>query len=646
MGATPHTPSLRRLEPVPHKQVVVNDSFWAPRLDTNRRVTLPIEYRQCKKTGRIDAWKLDWKPGRGTPPHIFWDSDVAKWIEAVGHSLATHPDPRLERLADRVIDLIVKAQQPDGYLNVHFTVVAPAKRWTNLQSCHELYCAGHLIEAAVAYYDATGKRRLLDALCRYADLIGRVFGPGKGQQRGYPGHEEIELALVKLYRATGEPRYLALSRFFVDARGRRPHYYEQQARARGENPASAAAGAHAPFDYVQAHAPVREQTAADGHAVRAGYLYAGMADVAAETGDKALLGACRRLWRNIVDRRMYVTGGVGSAHHGERFTFDYDLPNETAYAETCAAIALVFFAHRMLQIDADAQYADVMERALYNGVLSGISLDGERFFYTNPLAQHPDASGYNRWPAERPPWFGCACCPPNVARLLASLGGYVYSTSAKGREAWVHLYVGGEATLDLAGRHVTLRQKTAYPWRDTVRLTVEPEQPTAFALALRIPGWCRGATIRVNGRVVRPTVRKGYARLRRQWRRGDRVELVLPMPVQRIHSHPKVRENAGRVALQRGPVVYCLEEVDNGQDLHNIVLPRDANLRSVYRRSLLGGCTVLTGRARRVDPASWNAGLYAPAGARLLPVSITAVPYALWANRQPGEMRVWLREHA
>jgi hypothetical protein len=649
---------------VPLNKVAIDGPLWAPRQQVNREVTLPIEYEQCERTGRIAAWKLDWKPGQPNPPHHFWDSDVAKWIEAAGYSLATHPDEELEQLVDGVIDVIAEAQQEDGYLNIHFTVVEPENRWKNLRDMHELYCAGHLMEAAVAYYEGTGKRRLLDVLCRYAETIDSVFGPDEGQKRGYPGHEEIELALVKLYRVTGEERYLDLAKFFVDERGRRPPYYDVEARARGEDSQNFHGRG---YDYNQSHAPVREQDTAEGHAVRAMYLYSGMADVAAETGDESLVAACERLWRNVTQRRMYVSGGIGSSSCGERFTYDYDLPNDVAYAETCAAIGLVFWAHRMLQFDGDRVYADVMERALYNGVLSGVSLDGRTFFYANPLEVDPEKHARRpdlfRGPSVSPTrqgWFRCACCPPNIARLLASLGQYVYSQS--GREAYVHLYVGGRAELELDGQSVTLTQETHYPWEGEVQVTVHPEREASFVLALRIPGWSRGASLEVNGQPLEvgasaavkggaspaegavPLTERGYARIDRIWRPGDTVRLSLPMPVERIWAHPAVKENCGRVALQRGPLVYCLEEIDNGPHLHSIALPRDAALKAEFDEDLLGGVVVIRGEAERQDTSEWEGTLYRPVRPATKAVPLKAVPYYAWANRAPGEMLVWIRE--
>ncbi len=634
--------TLRKISPVPLKQVRIESGFWGERLDVNREVTIPIEYGQCKETDRIDVWKLDWKPGDPNEPHKFWDSDVAKWIEAAAYSLQIHPDPELESELDAVVDLIEKAQQDDGYLNVHYTVVEPDKRWANLRVNHELYCAGHFMEAAVALYEATGKTKLLDVLRHYADYIDSVFGPKEGQKRGYPGHEEIELALVKLYRVTGESRYLNLAKFFIDERGQRPHYFDIEAKARGEDPGPWYPGK---YDELQAHLPVREQTTADGHAVRAGYLYSGMADVAMETGDRELLAVCGKIWKNITERRMYVHGGIGSTRFNERFTFDYDLPNEEAYAETCAAIALVFFAHRMLQADADSRYADVMERALYNGVISGVSLDGKRFFYDNYLASYP---GSHRFTGQKPPtrqeWFGCACCPPNLARLLASLGQYVYSQGRS--EIYVHLYVSGRAQLQIAGQPIVLEQKTEYPWKEKVSIVLRTENPVNFTLSLRIPGWCMEPSLSINGEAVsvEESLRKGYVRLRRRWENGDEVELRLPMPPARIEAHPSVRHDCGRIALQRGPIVYCLEEVDNGKDLNDIVLPREAKLKVMTDGNIFEGTPVITAEAERRDRRDWKGILYRPAGSGKQVITIKAIPYFMWANRGEGEMLVWIRE--
>ena len=469
------------------------------------------------------------------------------------------------------------------------------------------------------------------------------------------GVDNYSPVLGRMYYCEGRPdrksvRYLDLATFFIDERGTQPHYYDIEARERGDDPAAWRLGR---YDYNQSHLPVRQQETAEGHAVRAMYLYSGMADVAAETGDETLVAACRRLWENVTTRRMYVTGGIGSSATGERFTYDYDLPNDLAYTETCAAIGLVFWAHRMVQLEADARYADIMERALYNGALSGISLDGKRFFYANPLEVDPVAMerrtdlyrGAVVTPT-RQEWFGCACCPPNIARLLASLGAYAYSVDEAARAAYVHLYAGGRASLSLGGGTVELEQATRYPWEGEVRLAVRAAGQAPFALALRIPGWCRNASLAVNGEPLETAslLRRGYAWIERAWRSGDVVTLNLPMPVERIEAHPAVHEDAGRAALQRGPVVYCLEEVDNGPHLRDVVLPRDTPLDVTYDPDLLGGVVVIRGQGWRRDPAAWGGDLYRPAGSLTKAMTVTAIPYYAWANRALGEMLVWLRE--
>jgi DUF1680 family protein len=633
---------------IPLADVQIERGLWGERQITNRTRTIPSIYHQMQITGRLDAWRLDWKPGQ-PKPHIFWDSDTGKWIEAVGYSLATYPDPEYERQVDEVVDLIEKAQQPDGYVNIFFTSVEPQNRWKNLRDRHELYDAGHLIEGAVAYYQATGKRKLLDVLCRYADHIDRVFGPREGQKHGYGGHPEIELALVKLYEATGEKRYLDLSRYFIDERGKQPYYFDLEARERGEDPTQFWAKT---YRYCQAHVPVREQTTATGHSVRMAYLCSGMADIAAQTGDKSLLDACRAIWEDMTQHQLYITGGIGPAHANEGFTFKYDLPNETAYAETCASIALVFWAYRMFQIDPDRRYPDLMERALYNGVLSGVSFDGSTFFYANPLASYPSVSPFEQWSGiltrryyRRSEWFECACCPPNLARLVASIGHYFYSVTAD--TIYVHLYNQNRARISLRGSTVEIDEQTNYPWAGDIQLQLTMEQPTHFRLALRIPGWCRNFHLEVNGKALTVEPLGGYAVIAREWASGDTVTLRLVMPIERIAPHPHIRQDAGCIALQQGPVVYCLEEVDNGPQLANVTLPRDARLKIAYDAGLFGGVNVITGDAIRKEPANWPGGLYQPQSALTYhPASSTfkAIPYCFWANREPGEMRVWMRE--
>jgi hypothetical protein len=636
------------------RDVTVQDAFWDRYTRLVHEKVIPYQWEAlndrvpgAEKSHALENFRIAAGLAEGEfHGYVFQDSDVAKWLEAVAGRLATHPDPDLEARADEVIELLGKAQQPDGYLDTYYIVAQPGKRWTDERRRHELYCAGHLMEAAVTYAEATGKRRLLDITCRLADHICTVFGPAPGQKQGYPGHPVTELALVKLFHATGEPRYLALANYFVDERGRRPHFYDLEAAARGESGHQDYYGDYI-YAYTQAHLPVREQEQAVGHAVRAVYLYAGMADVAMETGDATLAEACRRLWESVARKQMYVTGAIGSQEYGEDFSFDYDLPNDTMYAETCASIGLVFFAHRMLQMEPRGEYADVMERALYNGVLSGISLDGTRFFYVNPLQVWPEACtrhDHRHVLPERQPWFGCACCPPNLARLVTSLGRYLYTRSEDC--VWVHLYAGSDFRIELAGRPVRLVQTTAYPREEGTTLGFELEGSAEFTLALRIPGWCREPGLRINGvpQDLSAVLQDGYARLRRTWSDRDRIELSLPMPVERVRAHPAVRADAGRLALQRGPVVYCLEEADNGANLAALSLPEAAVPAVRHDPDLLGGTTVISLQGCRTDAAAWGDALYAAKAPAAVPVELRAVPYALWGNRGRGEMLVWIRD--
>jgi DUF1680 family protein len=580
-------------------------------------------------------------------PHIFWDSDTAKWIEAVGYSVATHPNPEFERQVDEVVALMEKAQLPDGYANSHFIVVEPHNRWRNLRDQHELYCAGHLIEAAVVYSQATGKPALLDVLTRYADHIDRTFGHEDDKKHGYPGHPELELALVRLYRATGERRYLELSQYFVDERGQPPHYYDLEALARGDDPRKFWAKS---YHYCQAHEPVRQQAAVTGHSVRACYLYSAVADLALETGDAELFEVARRLWDDLTQRQMYVTGGVGSIHTIEGFNQPYDLPNETAYSETCSSIALIYWAQRMFALDPDSRYIDALERALYNCVLSGVSYEGTLFFQANPLASYPHVSPYDRLDSlaaayhRRLEWFEVSCCPPNLVRLVASVGGYFYSTTQD--RLYVHLYNQNRALVEMGGSAVQIEQETGYPWNGAVRLTVTVAQPTRFELALRIPRWCREYRLEVNGTVISRAQEKGYAIIEREWHTSDIVTLALDVPIERIAAHPQLRHDAGCVALQRGPIIYCLEEADNGAQLANVTLPRDTRLAYQFDADLFGGVGTISGDAVRVETA-WSSELYQPQAtqeSKQTPFTFKAIPYCFWANRQPGEMRVWIRE--
>lgn len=611
---TAHSPSAR-LRPLDLSAVRLDDRFWGPRRAINRAVTLAQQYMQCEQTGRLDNFRR--AAGRIGGPfqgRYFNDSDVYKWLEAAAWTLATDPDPALAARVDDLIALIAAAQETDGYLNTYFTFERAAERWTDLAVLHELYCAGHLIQAAVAHHRATGGDALLRVATRFADHIDATFGPGK--RPGTSGHPEIEMALVELARTTGESRYLHLAWFFLDQRGQDP------AVVGGE-------------PYRQDHLPVRAQREVVGHAVRALYLYAGMADVYAETGERALWETLTALWDNLQRCKVYVTGGAGARHERESFGDDYELPNERAYAETCAAIAHVMWAWRMLLLTGEGRFADAMETALYNGVLSGLALDGTEYFYVNPLA--------DRGAHRRQPWYGTACCPPNLARLLASLPGYVATTSPEG--VWLHLYATGAVTALLdGGGSVALVQQSDYPWDGAVTVTVRATPDAEWGLFLRVPAWAEGATVRVNDEAQRTAAAGGYATIRRAWRAGDVVRLSLPMPARLVASHPRVANNRGRVAILRGPLVYCIEGADHPDtDVRDLELPPTAAWQAVWRPDLLGGVTTLHTVAieRRAKP---SLPLYrAPDDRRpTAPRALTAIPYHVWANREPGAMQVWL----
>lgn len=690
---------MKKISNISWTDVKITGGFWKARKDLNKQVTLQVEYKQCKDSGRIDAPKCLYKldetgqdklldrangPELGTyspdgkvtltslaelsrikldenigekaaRPHQYWDSDLAKWIEAVAYSLVSEPNPEMESVIDEIIDDYEKMQMPDGYLNVYFTVVEPGRRWTNVTMMHELYCAGHLTEAAVAYFEATGKRKFLDIICRYIDHIDTVFGPEEGKLHGYPGHQEIELALVKLYNLTGNEKYLKLSKYFIDERGKQPLFFDEEAKRENRDPNKPFGKgfdtrdtlAVGPYAQKQAHLPVREQESAEGHAVRMMYMCCGMTDVAVETGDEGLLAACNKLWDNVTLKKMYITGGVGAESHGERFSFEYHLPNESAYNETCASIGLVMWASRMLQSAADRKYSDVMERALYNGVISGVSITGDRFFYANHLACHPKVyedrvERQTRMFPVRQEWFPVACCPPNLARQTESVSGYACSQS--GSDVYIHLYMDCDISVKTDNGRAVLEERTEYPWDETVRFTVRPEKKMSFAIMLRIPEWCEAPMISING-VQRPVeaLENGYLRVEKTWEDGDAVELVLPMKPFLLEAHPSVRMNCGRAAIQCGPFIYCIEETDNGKNLFDISLDKDSHLETGYDTELFGGVRYVTATAKRRRIDKWAGALYSKAGSEYESCTVKAIPYYLWSNRTPGEMLVWMR---
>ena len=632
---------LERYLPADHSSVVFDGGFWQSWSETVRNVTIPTQHKRLEEEGFLEVLDFDRPAGplvrpiqpSGLSMQHFFDSDFGKWIEAASYTLKAHPNAEIEAKIDDSVAKLEQGQMADGYLNSWFIRREPEKRWTNLRDLHEMYSMGHLLEGAVAYYEATGKGRFLDVMIRAVDHIIDTFGREPGKLRGYDAHEEIELALVKLYRVTRDPRHLKLATYFVDERGQMPSYYDDEARNRGEDPQDYV---YKTYAYSQAHMPVREQQQVVGHAVRAMYLFSAMVDLAVENGDPTLKETCERLYDNLVGRQLYVTGGLGPSASNEGFTREFDLPNETAYAETCAAVALGFWSHRMAQIDLNSKFTDRLETVLFNGALSGISRDGEHYFYENVLESHGQ---HRRWK-----WHYCPCCPTNIARFITSLGQYFYST--KDSELAVHLYGTNSAELMVGDTFVRLKQETQYPWDGDIRLQLALEQPSHFTLHLRIPGWCRSAEIFVNGMAVDlgACVTNGYAAITREWRNGDEVRISLSMPVDRIYAHPAVSEDGGRVALRRGPVVYCVEETDLGGEPQRLRLPATSEISARYDAGLLGGAAVLEGTALEAEDAGWENALYRTAPPALKKRPFKAIPYHLWANREAGAMAIWLQE--
>jgi hypothetical protein len=640
-----------KLIDIPLKSVEIHDGFWAPRIEVNRTITLDHVYRELEQTGSIGNFDIVSGKARGKFGGPWWsDSDVYKWIEGASYSLATHPDPGLEAKVEELIGKIAAAQQKDGYIDTFILLVEPDMRWRNLAFFHELFCAGSLFEAAVAHYEATGKRSLLEVAIRYADYIDSYFGEGK--HAGIPGHEEVELALIKLYRLTHEPRYLRLAEYFVNQRGAKPSVFEEQYRLL-PSPRSVELLGHpmdikdfykrfflrdpAVFDtrYSQDYLPVRQQKEAVGHAVRAMYLYSAMADLAYERGDNSLLEALESLHESVTLRRMYVTGGIGPSEHNEGFTADYDLPNDNAYQETCASQGMILWNYRMLKLTGDSRYSDVMELSLYNALAAGVSLSGNTFCYVTPLTNPGDFA--------RQPWFGVPCCPTTIVRFLPSLGKYIYNQSSDG--LWSNLYITSSMHTQIGNTDVKLQQASNYPWDGNVKFSVNPAHSVAFTLHLRIPDWCAQASVKVNGGEVHPTMSTGYAEIHRLWSKGDSLELSLPMQVQKLRANPKVLEDRGKIALKRGPLIYCLEQPDQAAPVDRMVIPIETKLTPQFEANLLGGAVALKGQAIRKPSVDWNNALYKPIAespARLIPTTITALPYCLWGNRGLAKMAVWI----
>lgn len=627
--ATSLQTTAQLLQPVPFSQVTITDRFWSPRQLTISKTTLPVCIFQTEvKTPRIRNFeKVANHSGQKHEGIYFDDSDVYKALEAIAYSLKTHPDEKLEQKADEWIDKIAAAQQPDGYLNTYYTLNGIDKRWSDMEK-HEDYCAGHLFEAAVAYYNTTGKTKLLNVATKLADHINKTFR--EPNRHWVSGHEEIELALVKLYKATDNKKYLDLADWFLQQRG---HGYGKGVI--WDNWTNSA--------YCQDSLPVRDQRQITGHAVRAMYLYTGAADVGAALKDSGYMTAMEAVWEDVVHRNMYLTGGIGSSGHNEGFTEDYDLPNEHAYCETCASVGMVFWNQRMNRLTGDAKYIDVLERSLYNGALDGLSLGGDHFFYGNPLA----SSGQHH----RQEWFGTACCPSNISRLVASVGDYVYARSDN--ELWVNLFIGSKAKVKLKNGEVELQQQTNYPWDGMVNITVSPKRSQQIPLHIRIPGWAQNtatpgdayyftdkleekATIKINGQPVDYQVNNGYAVINRTWKKGDVLTVDLPMEVRKVAAIDKIKENRNRIALQRGPLVYCLEHADNNGQVKNIIVPEPTKWKAEMDNNLLNGVVTLKGEVPVVKLSADGQSVTT----EMQPV--TAIPYFSWANRGKGEMEIWI----
>lgn len=632
------TPVDYAIKGIPFNTVSLNDGFWLPKIETNRTITIPSSFQKCEETGRVENFILasGAKKGKFLTVYPFDDTDIYKTIEGAAFSMTVHPDKALDRYVDSLIAIVAAAQEPDGYLYTARTIDpahphdwSGSERWVKeSELSHELYNSGHLFEAAAAHFIATGKRNLLNIALKNANLLVQVFGPGKRDDA--TGHEIVEMGLVRLYRITGEKKYLDLAKFFIDCRGKIPNSKQF---------------------YSQNHIPFVQQTEAVGHAVRAAYLYSGVADVAALTGNKEYIDAIDKIWENTVTKKFYITGGIGALHAGEAFGADYELPNLTAYNETCAAIANVYWNYRMFLLHGDAKYIDVLERSLYNNVISGIGLDGKTFFYPNPLESNAKYAFNYGNKLSREPWFDCSCCPTNLCRFMASVPGYIYAQ--KQEDIYVNLFIGSKTTFKLQKTSVVLSQQSNYPWEGNVSIQVNPTKKTDFSLCLRIPGWARNQpvpgdlyryvastpeeiVVKVNGKAVAYTTREGYAVISRQWKKGDKVEYTLPMNIHRVEANEKVKDDRGKIAIERGPVVYCLEGIDNNNNLNTIILPDNAPLSVKFQPAKLNGINEISGEAIVLEIATDGLSVLTKKQ------PFTAIPYYAWSNRGINQMKVWL----
>lgn len=644
---------MKKLNMIPLKNVRISDPFWDRYLELVKDILIPyqwdilndrfenVETSHCIKNFKIAAGK---ETGEFYGA-VFQDSDLAKWIEAVSYSLGVHPDKDLEDTVDEVIDLIEAAQQEDGYINTYFTIKDKSLRFTNLQEGHELYCAGHFMEAAVAYYRATGKDKFIHIMQRFADLICDEFSPFKNS-KGYPGHQEVEIGLFKLYEVTGETRYLKQAKMFLDRRGEQPNYFMEEMK-RPDFKRIFDELKNYDVSYSQSHIPIKEQKTAEGHAVRAVYMYSAMADIAAAYNDEELLSVCEALWNNIVERRMYISGSIGSSGLLERFTTDYDLPNNCNYSETCASIGLALFGRRMAQIEKNSKYYDVVERALYNTVLSGIAADGKSFFYVNPLEVWPDncipRTSKEHVKPTRQPWFGVACCPPNIARTLASLGEYIYF--AENNAIWINLFISSKMKSIIGNQEVSLELKTKFPYEGYIRIELSSEAAVKGRIYLRVPDYVKGCRVSVDGRNIEPLVYSGgYCVLELEIQKQT-IDIYFDLTPRFIRANPLVKEDIGKVAVMKGPLVYCLEEMDNEANLPAYYIDTSSELSEHYDSEKLGGTMVIQCEGRKMIQEGWEVEkLYSEQKPVFNKRVLTLIPYPYWGNRKTGEMLVWMKE--
>ena len=633
------------------RKIQIDDPFWSKHVDLVKDTIIPYQWNamndripDAEPSHCLDNFEI--AAGRKSGEFygaVFQDTDIAKWLEAVGFSLAANEDSELEATADRVIELIAEAQQEDGYLDTYFIIKEPDRKWKNLCEGHELYTAGHMMEAAAAYYQGTGKRKFLDVVEKLADLLCDTFGTEEGKIHGYPGHQEVEIGLIKLYRATGKQKYLELAKYFIDARGVGENYFLKERQTSGHGNIFPELADYRP-EYSQSDRPVREQSAAEGHAVRAVYMYSAMADLADAYQDQELMDTCVRIWNNIVRKQMYITGGIGASGLLERFTTDYDLPNDCNYSESCASIGLAMFGIRMANITRDASYIDTVERALYNTVLAGIALDGKSFFYVNPLEVWPEncmeRTSREHVKPVRQKWYGVACCPPNIARTLASMGQYIYSAGE--RELYVNLFISNQAEADLVAGSVHISMETRFPFENEIHISVKSVPAGGMTLAVRIPEYARGYRMSAAGCPVCCREEKGYAVA--ELEKDTEIDVSFEAPARFVRANPNVRADCGKVAVTKGPLVYCLEETDNGKNLSELYADTSQEIREVDSE-LFGGIKELIFQGKRIRENAWENGeLYGEYPVEFTDVILKAVPYAYWNNRGVGEMAVWVKE--